>query len=183
MALSHTMKIVIMIVMYTKKRREAGMEKDKMAFQVRAAYHSDWDKAMELAWKTFLVFEAPVYKPEGIRSFHDFISDDMLHRMFLTGSYQMFVAFSDGEMRGMITLRGGGHISLLFVDEDYQRRGIGRALIGTLATYMKEEMGLNRMTVNASPYGVAFYHRLGFEDLGPEQEKDGIRYTPMEKLL
>ena len=172
-----------MIVIYTKKRRDADMEKDKKTFQVRAAYRSDWEKAMELAWKTFLIFEAPVYKPEGIRSFPDFISDDMLHKMFLTGSYQMFVALADGEMRGMITLRGGGHISLLFVEEDYQRLGIGRALLLTLAEYMKEEMGMSRMTVNASPYGVGFYHRLGFEDLGPEMEKDGIRYTPMEKRL
>ncbi|MBO5293189.1 MAG: GNAT family N-acetyltransferase [Lachnospiraceae bacterium] len=138
---------------------------------------------MQLAWKTFLEFEAPVYKPEGIRSFYDFIKDDQLRRMFLMGAYQMFVAFADGKMIGMITMRGQGHISLLFVDEQFHRQGIGRVLIETLAGYLKNEMGMDRMTVNSSPYGVGFYHKLGFQDMGSETETDGIKYTPMELLL
>ncbi|NLL78238.1 MAG: GNAT family N-acetyltransferase [Clostridiales bacterium] len=138
---------------------------------------------MALAWRTFQKFEGPDYAPEGIRSFRDFITDEVLHRMFLTGSYQMFTAFVGEEMAGMITLRGEGHISLLFVEERYHKQGIGRALVHMLADYLKNEMGVHRMTVNASPYGTGFYHRIGFRDLAPEMEKDGIRYTPMEMML
>ena len=68
---------------------------------------------------------------------------------------------------------------MLFVDGDYHRRGIGRALISFLSEYVRKEEGLNRLTVNASPYGVGFYHRLGFRDLGPEKQQDGIIFTPM----
>ena len=92
----------------------------------------------------------------------------------------MFVAVADGKIVGMITLRDSTHISLLFVDERYHRRGIGRALLEYLKDYMRQEMGECRVTVNASPYGVEFYHRLGFRDLRPEEKKDGIIYTPME---
>ena len=80
---------------------------------------------------------------------------------------------------GMISLRNNSHISLLFVDKHYHKRGIGRALIVSLSEYVKTEIGQNRITVNASPYGVDFYHRLGFRDIEPEKQQDGIIFTPM----
>lgn len=92
----------------------------------------------------------------------------------------MFVALDGGYMAGMITVRSNSHISLLFVDAEYHKRGIGRALMNHLCGYLKNELGIRRVTVNASPYGVGFYHKLGFRDLKPEQESEGIRYTPME---
>ena len=80
---------------------------------------------------------------------------------------------------GIISLRNKTHISLLFVDKYYHKRGIGRALIVSLSKYVKAEIGQNRITVNASPYGVDFYHRLGFQDIEPEKQQDGIIFTPM----
>ncbi len=159
------------------------MKKDEVVLEVRAAYQSEWNSAIALAWNTFLKYDAPDYSPEGIRNFHDFIVDDELYHMFLQGSYPMFVALIDGKIRGMITMRGMGHISLLFVEQAFQGRGLGRALVEAMGRYLKEELHLEQMTVNASPYGVPFYHRVGFRDLESETEKGGIRYTPMEKLL
>lgn len=152
-------------------------------FQVRSAYRNEWQEAMALAWKTFLRFEADVYTPEGVENFRNFVTDSTLYRMFVMGSYQLFVAVEHNRVVGMITLRETAHISLLFVDEAYHRRGIGRALIRYLADYLVTEMGVGRVTVNASPYGVEFYHKMGFRDLGPEETKDGITYTPMEFIL
>ena len=152
----------------------------RIPYQIRRAYQGEWDDAMDLAWRTFLRFEADVYSEEGIRNFEDFITDTTLHKMFLAGIYKLFVALDSGKIVGMITLRGRSHISLLFVDEKYHRQGIGRALIVYLQEYLQAERTADRMTVNAAPYGVAFYHKLGFQDIRPEEEKDGIRYTPME---
>lgn len=152
-------------------------------YQIRSAYREEWDDAMALAWKTFLQFEADVYTAEGIRNFEDFITDTSLHRMFVMGSYQLFVALEEKKIVGMITLRNNSHISLLFVDARYHRQGIGRALIEYLREYLLAEVGVSRITVNAAPYGVAFYHKLGFRDIRPEEEKDGITYTPMEFIL
>ena len=92
----------------------------------------------------------------------------------------MFVALDHSRIIGMITLRDTSHISLLFVDEQYHRQGVGRALMNYLTGYMADEMGIRRVTVNASPYGVGFYHKLGFRDLRSEEQRDGIIYTPME---
>lgn len=153
------------------------------AFEIHFAHKEDWEDAMGLAWKTFLEFEAEDYAPEGIRSFEDFISDTGLKRMFLSGDYQMLVATSRGRMVGMVTLRNQTHISLLFVEKSCHRQGIGRALVGGMADYAKKRFGARFLTVNASPYGVSFYHKIGFKDLGSQQQRDGIIYTPMEYIL
>ena len=155
----------------------------QIPYQIRNAYRDEWDDAMTLAWKTFMKFEADIYTDEGIQNFEDFITDTTLHRMFLMGVYQMFVALDRKQIVGMLTLRNNSHISLLFVDEKYHRRGLGRAFIEYLREYLLSEAGISKVTVNAAPYGVAFYHKLGFQDLRPEEERDGIRYTPMEFVL
>ncbi len=152
-------------------------------YQIRNAYRDEWEDAMALAWRTFLKFEADVYSPEGVKNFENFITDSTLYRMFVVGTYQLFVALDGKKIVGMLTLRGGTHISLLFVDEKYHRRGIGRALMQYLSNYLLTELQASRVTVNSSPYGVGFYHRLGFRDLRPQEKKDGIIYTPMEFVL
>ena len=153
------------------------------SFQIRSAYRDEWQDAMALAWKTFLRFEADIYSPEGVRNFQNFITDSTLYRMFVMGAYQMFVALDRNKIVGMITLRNSTHISLLFVDEAYHRRGIGRALMKYLTGYLLSEVGVSHVTVNSSPYGVEFYHKLGFKDVRPEEKRDGIIYTPMEFIL
>lgn len=153
------------------------------AYQIRSAYRGEWQDAMALAWKTFLRFEADVYSPEGVKNFENFITDSTLHRMFVMGVYQLFVAVENGKIVGMATLRELSHISLLFVEETHHRQGIGSGLIGYLADYLRTEVGASRMTVNSSPYGVGFYHKVGFRDIRPEEMKDGIIYTPMEFIL
>lgn len=155
----------------------------EISYQIRSAYQDEWEAAMALAWKTFLQFEANEYTMEGVRNFEDFITDTTLHRMFIMGAYQMFVALDRDEIVGMITLRNRSHISLLFVDEKYHRQGIGSALIAHLCRYLLARTEVSKVTVNAAPYGVAFYHKLGFRDLRPEEKKDGITYTPMEYIL
>lgn len=155
----------------------------EVPYQIRNAYRDEWEDAMSLAWRTFLRFEADVYSPEGVKNFENFITDSTLYRMFVVGSYQLFVALDGKKIVGMLTLRDGTHISLLFVDEKYHRKGIGRALMQYLSNYLLTEVQASRVTVNSSPYGVGFYHKLGFQDLRPQEKRDGIIYTPMEFVL
>ncbi len=147
---------------------------------VRPAYREEWDDAMALAWRTFMKFEACDYTKEGVDSFQEFITDTVLHRMFVMGVYQLFVAVCNNNLIGMISLRNETHISLLFVEEQYHRQGVGRCLINYVSTYVKNEEGHHAITVNAAPYAVGFYHRIGFVDTDRMQLNDGILYTPME---
>lgn len=159
------------------------MKIDTSKVIVRCAYNSDWDGAMKLAWNTFVKFDAPDYSAEGICNFRNFVRDETLHKMFMTGHYQLFVAVCGGKCLGMLSLREKLHISLLFVDGDYHCNGIGSALIKFVSRYVLTEEGIDRLTVNSSPYAVDFYHRLGFKDTHSETTADGIKFTPMELRL
>ena len=150
---------------------------------IRKAQMSDWEETMTMTWKTFMKFEAADYGEEGIKSFRNFISDSMLRRMFLLGTYHMYVATCNEKIVGMVTLRDENHISLLFVDEAYHRQGIGRRLIDIIGAFSKEEYGRMNITVNAAPYGVKFYQKVGFCTMGPMVMNDGIKYTPMMKEI
>ena len=169
-------------------------------YRIRMAYEDDWQDAIGLAWRTFLEFEAGEYPEEGVKNFRDFVTDPTLYRLFRKGEYQMFCAFDTAiyreipsreegrtvlreRMAGMLTLRNTSHISLLFVDKEYHRRGIGSELVNSAREYLLGELGCDRMTVNAAPYGIPFYRHMGFRELDAEQKKDGIIYTPMMLFL
>ena len=150
----------------------------KADYEVRPLKRDEWDMAMQLAWDTFLIYEAPEYEKLGINNFHDFVKGKELKQLFLLGEYEALGAFIDDVIVGIIGVRKRTHISLLFVEPVYHHQGIATALIKEVAREMKYR-GYSEMTVNSSPYAVQFYHKLGFIDDSHEISADGIRYTPM----
>lgn len=157
-------------------------EKD-FSYEIREAREEDWKPAMNMVWKTFLEFEGKDYAPEGIRNFYDFITDDGLYEAFLMGEYRVWVALEKERIVGLASIRDRNRLSLLFVDEAYHRRGIGRSLITCLSDYLKNQKRESRMYLKAAPYAVKFYKKMGFRALGPEEETSGIRVTAMMKFL
>ncbi len=144
----------------------------------------DWGTAMCLAWKVFLKFEAVEYDLEGVENFYSFINDEILYKMFRQGVYRVFGCYQDEKsLLGIISLRGYNHISLLFVDERYHHQGIAAALMRYLCDYVLETGEQEFVTVNAAPYSIGFYHKMGFMDTGCEVTKDGISFTPMKFFL
>lgn len=152
---------------------------------IRPITKDEWDEAMRIAWDTFILFEAPEYSKEGIQSFKNFVKDPILKTLFLEGKYRVLAAFAYDEetnlslMVGIIGARNETHISLLFVDSEYHRRGIASRLVTQMCNWTFMDYGKREMTVNSSPYAVGFYHKMGFVDTNIEQTTDGIRYTPM----
>ena len=91
---------------------------------IRKAQMSDWEETMAMTWRTFMKFESGDYGVEGVENFRKFISDPMLRRMFLLGTYHLYVATDCEKIVGMVSLRDKNHISLLFVDEAYHKKGL-----------------------------------------------------------
>ena len=142
----------------------------------------DWDIATALIWRVFLRCNAADYEQEGIESFLNFISDEHLRLFCSIGEFEGYGAYIKGKLAGVCMMRQTGHISLLFIDTVYDKNGIGTKLVKHVADIAISK-GRIRLTVNATPYGAGFYHRIGFKDTGPEQVKEGVRYIPMELVF
>lgn len=147
---------------------------------IRTINENEWEEAMNLAWDTFILYEAPEYTKEGITSFRNFVRDPILKTLFIEGKYNILAAFNNNIIVGIIGVRNETHISLLFVDSEYHKKGIARRLVEKTFERTYEKYGKREMTVNSSPYAVGFYHKMGFVDTDIEQTTDGIRYTPMK---
>lgn len=154
-----------------------------MSYDIRWARESDWTPAMKMIWRTFLEYDGKDYTEEGIRNFFQFISDDNLYESFLKGKYQMLVALADGKVIGAGSIRSRNHLSLLFVDGAYHRKGVGSAIMNRLCDYLQWEAGERYMSLKAAPYAVDFYRKLGFTTVRPEEEYSGIRVTSMVKIF
>ncbi len=150
-----------------------------MNVHIRHIKRNEWDLAMQLAWDTFLIYEAPEYSEEGVKNFHDFVKGDELHNMFALGEYRVWGAFDDEDvMVGILGIRKHWHISLLFVEPRLHHQGIATLLLKQAFSEADKE-GVGTLTVNSSPYAIGFYHKIGFTDMDHELTTDGIRYTPM----
>jgi GNAT superfamily N-acetyltransferase len=145
---------------------------------IRKLIEKDLPPALDLVWAVFSHFEAPEYTQEGIDVFRDFIDLESIRRMEEAGVLLFYGAFEKDRIVGVIAVRGLSHISLLFVDPDYHRRGVARALFSEIQRLVRAN-DLSEITVNSSPFAVDFYKKVGFRALSPELEKQGIRYTPM----
>lgn len=139
--------------------------------------------ALELVWRVFEQFEAPGYAPEGIEEFKAFIWPEAIRENFAGGRFWMWGCLQDDRVLGVIAARLPAHVNLLFVDPEYHRQGIARALFDRLLIHLLTTSRDTALTVNASPYAVEVYKRFGFEHTGPEQTVNGIRFFPMQRPL
>ncbi|WP_240650183.1 GNAT family N-acetyltransferase [Pseudoalteromonas rubra] len=92
---------------------------------------------------------------------------------------QVLVAEIAGKPVGMLELKAGRHIAMLFVTPSLQNQGVGKALINAAFELATEQS----VTVSASLPSVGAYQKYGFELAGKVAESDGLVYQPMEASL
>ncbi len=154
-----------------------------LPYKIRWARTDEWVPVVQMVWRTFVKYEGEDYSEEGIRNFQDFITSEELYASFLRGEYHLMVALDGKKIIGAGSVRSGNRLSLLFVEDAYQRKGVGSRLLRKLCAYLRTERGERRMLLQAAPGAVGFYRKLGFCAVQPEKEYDGIRVTLMEKAL
>ena len=128
--------------------------------------------ALELIWEVFEEFEVPDYEEMGIQTFRHFIEYHNMVEKVNQGEMKFYGCYLNQYLIGVIALRTGQHISLLFVRGKFHHLGVAT-----------KNPKIRAITVNASPYAVGFYEKNGFTALDKEQEADGIRFTPMRKRI
>ena len=106
---------------------------------------------------------------------HFFYEDQAYFRVHILKDNKVFIVESDGKPVAFLAIRDD-FIDQLYVHPDYQRRGIGKALLDHARQRSPEHLWLYTLQVNANAR--AFYERNGFvaEKFGvsppPENEPD-----------
>ena len=137
----------------------------------------------DLVTATFQHDVAQFYAPEGIHEFLSYANSDALKDR-QSRNHLAMVASQNESVVGFLELRDYCHISLLFVEMDFQQQGIGRLLVEEALRLIRAQQPETReVTVNSSPNAVAAYKRYGFQVTGELQVKNGIGFVPMSLPL
>lgn len=137
----------------------------------------------QLIKRVYDEFVSPDYPNEGNQFFYDWIQPGRIAERQAEGR-NMLIATSSAGIIGVIEIRGNNTISLLFVDKEYQGRGIAKKLFQkSLENAIQNDSALDKFYVHASPYSIPIYKKLGFNEAGSLQEENGIKYMPMERRV
>ncbi|HKQ33299.1 MAG TPA: GNAT family N-acetyltransferase, partial [Thermodesulfobacteriota bacterium] len=136
-----------------------------------------------LVARSFNEFVAPDFPEEGIDEFFTYANPRALQKRS-EGSHFVLVAESDGVPAGMIEVKELRHISMLFVDKAFHRKGIGKKLFtAALERIYSEAPVYEILTVNSSRFAVPFYESLGFVRSEEEKIIHGVIHIPMALSL
>jgi GNAT superfamily N-acetyltransferase len=137
----------------------------------------------DLVYRVFDLSVAPLYTKRGLLNFNKYADPEEMSRRVEVDHF-VLLALIAGDIVGMIEMRRYDHISLLFVEQEHQGKGIGRDLVGLAVEFcLTNKPQLKEMTVNSSPNAVKAYERMGFQSTGEEQNISGVRSVPMVKVL
>ncbi|MBQ7353470.1 MAG: GNAT family N-acetyltransferase [Clostridia bacterium] len=129
------------------------------------------DECLDLVWRVFSQFETPIFPPEGSVEYKRIIEETREKQNIC-----FYGALDNEKVVGVLGMREGNHIGYFYVDSSYHKRGIGKSLFERMKIdYEKQEF-----TVNAAPYGVPIYTRLGFVPTDTQKNVNGVIFTPMK---
>lgn len=142
---------------------------------IREITEKDIEAVSAVCIAAFSKSVAGTLSEEGISTFSKIAASDAFLRRMKEDNL-MLVAECDGEIDGVIELKEGRHVAMLFVKPEKQMRCIGRKLLLSALTYAR----FGSVTVNASLSSVPAYKKYGFELKGDIAESAGLVYQPME---
>ena len=152
-----------------------------MKYEIRLATADDIAPALDLAWRMFVKYDSPDYGAEHTERMRVAI-EDRLKDLSIYNQRLLVVALADDKVVGMIETYGANRISLLFVDSEYQRKGIATAMMSKVASELKMS-GYDKIVLNSSPHGLSFYKCFGFKVVEEEKNPDTPWKTPMQYVL
>ncbi|MEW8562703.1 MAG: GNAT family N-acetyltransferase [Candidatus Thiodiazotropha sp.] len=141
-------------------------------------------RTYELIVRVFHKYVAPVYSQKGVDKFLGMISPEILSEMRIGEGSFVLLAKDRSDIIGMLAVKNESHIALIFIDPKYQRRGVGKNLLNrAIEICLDRDPKLSEVTVSSSPNSKSFYKSVGFTIQGDEIDENGMRFTPMRKLV
>ena len=129
-----------------------------------------YSEATALIWEVFQIFEVPDFPPHGVIEYKRILDKTERER-----NITFYAAMDENTVIGVIGVRENNHIGYFYIRQTYHKRGIGKMLFNTVL-----ENYSGTITVNACPYGVPVYTRLGFVPTDTQKDENGIIFTPMK---
>ena len=152
-----------------------------MEYEIRWAMDDDIPLALDLAWRMFIKYDSLDYGVEHTERMRVAI-EDRLKNLSIYSQRLMVVTLVDDKVVGMLETYGTNRVSLLFVDSEYQRKGIATAMMRKIANELKMR-GYDKIVLNSSPYGLSFYEHFGFTVEDEEKNAETPWKTPMSYIL
>ena len=132
---------------------------------------------METVFREFI---EPGYDPRGTDEFLSYIHPVAIAYRIKRNHF-LRVAEANKQIVGVLEMRNYNHLSLLFVDGKFQRRGIAKRLIReAIVLCQLKNPDLADITVHSDPAAVLAYEAMHFKRIGEEQVINGIRFIPMK---
>jgi GNAT superfamily N-acetyltransferase len=131
-----------------------------------------------------LIFSVANYftlHPQGVgaEAFFETISESAIASYISDPNFVYLTGSVDGNLVGVVAVRGNTHLYHLFVSPVFQRRGLARELWNTAMANAMQRGNPGEFTVNSTPHAVPVYATFGFEATGPIVETKGIAFVPM----
>lgn len=155
-----------------------------MDYLIRKATTVDILPALDLVFKVFMKFDAPFYGIEHTERMRESIEGRRkdVEALYFSDNRLMYVALDDEKVVGVIETYGTNRISLMFVDENYQRKGVATALMKEVVGELRKK-GYREVLLNSSPTGIAFYCNFGFVVQEDEKNSETPWKTPMHYII
>lgn len=143
--------------------------------QVRELEKKDLESVSSICMNAFMASVAPGLSNEGIATFKGIASADSFSSRMKEDNV-ILVCEENEKIQGVIELKEGCHVAMLFVAPESQKQGIGRALMSAIMPFFRAEI----ITVSASLNSIPAYLQYGFICIGDPDEESGLKYQPME---
>lgn len=152
-------------------------------FEYKLISENEIEQVINLIKNVFDEFVAPLYTYEGVSEFSKYL-DQASFKTRLQSNHFLMGCYYKGDIIGVIEIRNYDHVSLLFVDGKFQRKGIAKYLFyKAINICINKNKKLVKLTVNASPNSVEIYKKLGFIEISDKKESNGIIFVPMKYIV
>lgn len=146
---------------------------------IRSALPSDCDEISQMITRSVRETNADDYPAEILQQVVDSFTADRIRT--LISERQIFVALDQDRIIGTAGLVEGV-VKSVFVSPDYQKKGVGAALMAHIESIAKEQ-SFTCLTLQSSLTAEGFYHNLGYKTLRREIGNSPDPVIIMKKLL
>ncbi|MBE4467428.1 GNAT family N-acetyltransferase [Vibrio parahaemolyticus] len=142
--------------------------------RIEETQESDFLQVVDLVKRVVDKDILPHFSNEGQALFTSKVRSDV-ETTFDKSKFQNLKLIENNKVIGFAALRENDCITHLFIDTNFQNKGLGKLLLDNLLSLTESSEVRLRASVNAQN----FYESQGFVATEGEQNVDGVRFVPM----